>query len=85
MSWTLLFPAGSICVALLALSLGLRLVERELILLRVSLRRSGAVAVAAHDLQRAARRVQARSIEMHLDARRRVRRPWRSRSHRDVR
>ncbi|MDG1411529.1 MAG: hypothetical protein P8L46_12485 [Acidimicrobiales bacterium] len=82
MSWTLLLPAGAVGFALIALALGLRLVERELISLRVSLRRSGASAVAAHDLQRTARQVQARGIEMRLDANRRVTRPWRSRSHR---
>lgn len=62
-------------IALGTLTLGLRSVERELVALRLSLRRSGATAVAADELNRASTRLRIDALELAADARRRLRRP----------
>ncbi len=76
MSLTLLLPALAIVLAVSALTLSLRSVERELIALRSSLRRTNATAVAADDLARTTATVRRRAAEQAVDARNRItRRP----------
>ena len=75
MTPTLLLPATAIVGALLALTLGLRRVERELVDLRAALRRTGATAVATDELRRSTASVAARAVTLDADARRRIHRP----------
>ena len=76
MSLTLLLPAAAIVVALSVLTISLRAVERELIVLRSSLRRTNATAVAADDLARTSAAMRRRAAEQAADARNRItRRP----------
>ncbi|MEM9200095.1 MAG: hypothetical protein AAGC53_00465 [Actinomycetota bacterium] len=72
----LLLPALAIVVALAALTLSLRTVERELIALRISLRRTNATAVAVDDLARSTTAVRHRAVQQAAEARDRItRRP----------
>ena len=75
-SLTLLLPALAVGLAVTALTLSLRSVERELVSLRASLRRTSATAVAADDLARTTAAVRQRAAEQAVDARNRItRRP----------
>ena len=76
MSTTLLLPAVAVVIALGVLTLSMRAVERELVALRLALRRSTATSVAADDLARATAAMRRRAVEQADDARARLtRRP----------
>ncbi|MEO0495232.1 MAG: hypothetical protein AAF081_17640 [Actinomycetota bacterium] len=78
MPLSLLLPALAVTIALGTLTVGLRAVERELVALRTSLRRTGATAVATDELVRASDHLTARAAEQYADARQRLgRRPRR--------
>ncbi len=68
MSWTLMFPATASVVTVIALTLALRSLEREAILLRASLRRVVATAVATDELSRRANDVRLRAERTRADA-----------------
>ena len=75
-SLTLLLPAAAVIVSLSVLTFSMRAVERELIALRHSLRRSAVTAVAADDLARATVTMRQRAAEQAADAQARItRRP----------
>ena len=75
MPLTLLLPAVTVVIALVVLAFGLRRVERELVPLRRSLRRTSATAIAADELGRTTAHVAARAVEVEADVRRRVHTP----------
>ena len=75
MTWIVLLPALAVIGALGALTLGLRNVEREVVALRLSLRRSGATAVAADELHRSTTRLRLDTVDLASGVRHRLRRP----------
>ena len=74
MAWSLLLPASAVVIALTLYALSLGRVEHELQLLRRTLRRTQAVAMAADELDRRTAQVAARAAEVDADARALLRR-----------
>ncbi len=71
-SWLLLGPPTAVVVAVIVLIVALRAVEREVVALGESRRRSGAAAVATDELQRSAALVRNRIEQVQADAKRRI-------------
>ena len=67
-----MLPAVAVVIALVALTLSMRTLDRELQALRRSLRRSQVTAVATDDLARTAARVRQQAIGQATSARRRL-------------
>jgi len=87
-TWTVLLPAFAVIGALGTLTVGMRSVERELVALRLSLRRTGATAIAADELGRASTELRINAVALQADAHHRLRRrhsPRRLRSRRSDR
>jgi len=83
-----LLPAFAVIGALGTLTVGMHRIERELVALRLSLRRAGTTAVAADELRRASTELRINAVALRADARLRLGRrhsPRRLRSRRSDR
>lgn len=74
MTWSLLLPAAAVVISLAVLAGSFRRVDRELVDLRLALRRSRATAVATDDLQRLTTAVATQAADIEREARTRVHR-----------